>query len=399
MEIANISTNLPGYNIAMTRFPNLTRSDYPDEIMLYTGSELNRVLNSTVSPNVTPPFTRYMPSASCHIDNFIGFYCRTILSVIALIGNISFVFVVSRVRAMRTIPNFHFINLAATDIVYILTELAYLTIFRLILDGSFSLETTQVIGSAFSKLWIFITPAFLVTALLTITLISIERYIAVCHPFKANLLNLRSRKRVIVLMTSTWIMGLAIGAFALYTNYYQMGTAAVVAYLTVFSCFTALPVCIVVACYGLVVANVILMKRPNSQRGRRGNGKMRSSRSSKEERNVLILCVAITLLFFLCFAPLAATQMIATISIITQDTAIQHDTLACLQTVQTMLQLVHLAISPLLYNVGSKIRRKAFRRAFYGKRIRFAKSNGSNRLKLGGSLCSSTRASTRTSEV
>ncbi|XP_070557222.1 mu-type opioid receptor-like [Ptychodera flava] len=330
---------------------------------------------------------------SCYINYYTQFYCRIILSAIAFLGNVSFVFVVLRVRAMRTIPNIHFINLAAVDTVYIITELVYLTFMRLMLDGT--LTVGQSVSLIFSQIWIVVTTAFVCTALLTITLISIERYIAVCHPFRANLLNLRSRRRVVTLMITTWLLGLAMGAFALYTNYYQTSTGVVVTFLIIYTCFTAVPVCIVVICYGLVVANVLLMKRPTNQCAK-DSRKIRSSRSSREERNVLILCVAITLLFFLCFAPLAATQMIAAFSIISEEQSIGEDTVSCLRTVQTMLQLAHLALSPMLYNVGSNIRRKAFRRAFCGKRQRL---NNSYRLKASGSLCSSTRASTKMSEV
>ncbi|XP_077978720.1 kappa-type opioid receptor-like [Glandiceps talaboti] len=297
----------------------------------------------------------------CSIDYNVLFYCRTILSTIALVGNVSFVFVVARVRAMNTIPNYHFINLAAADTMVIFAEMTNLAIFRLMLDGYLSPSISMEISVVFPKIWIFVTPLFLVTALLTITLISIERYIAVCHPLKANVLNLRSRRRVITLMISTWIVGLAMGTFSLCAFYYESGQSTLIAWLIIFASFTVFPIIIVVACYAMVVATVFMMKRPV---GQRGNDDKRKSRKKREERNVLILCIAITMLFFICFTPLAANQTIGAYNAMSKHASVEEETLACMRTAQTLLLLAHLAISPILYNVGSKIRRRAFHSAF-----------------------------------
>ncbi|XP_077978698.1 kappa-type opioid receptor-like [Glandiceps talaboti] len=297
----------------------------------------------------------------CSIDYNVLFYCRTILSTIALVGNVSFVFVVARVRAMNTIPNYHFINLAATDTMVIFAEMTNLAISRLMMDGYLSASISMRISMIFPKVWIFVTPLFLVTALLTITLISIERYIVVCHPLKANVLNLRSRRRVITLMISTWIVGLAMGTFSLCAFYYQTGRLTLIAWLVIFASFTVFPIIVVVVCYAMVVSTVFMMKRPIGQHGKDDK---RRSRKRRQERNVLILCVAITLLFFICFTPLSANQMIRAYNTVSERASVGEETMACMRTAQTLLLLVHLAISPILYNVGSKIRRRAFRSAF-----------------------------------
>ncbi|XP_077978709.1 kappa-type opioid receptor-like [Glandiceps talaboti] len=303
----------------------------------------------------------YSYNEYCSIDYNVLFYCRTILSTIALVGNVSFVFVVARVRAMNTIPNYHFINLAAADTMVVFAEMTNLAILRLMMDGYLPQSVSMTIYMVFPKVWIFVTPLFLVTALLTITLISIERYIAVCHPLKANALNLRSRRRVITLMISTWIVGVAMGTFSLCTFYYQTDQSTQIAWLIIFASFTVFPIIIVVACYAMVVATVFMMKRPI---GQHGNDDKRKSRKTREERNVLILCIAITLLFFICFTPLAANQTIGAYNAISKHASVGEETLACMRTAQTLLLLAHLAISPILYNVGSKIRRRAFRSAF-----------------------------------
>ncbi|XP_077978730.1 kappa-type opioid receptor-like [Glandiceps talaboti] len=303
----------------------------------------------------------YYSNEYCSIDYNVLFYCRTILSTIALVGNVSFVFVVARVRAMNTIPNYHFINLAATYTMVIVAEISNLAIFRLMMDGYLPQSVSMTIYKVFPKVWIFVTPLFLVTALLTITLISIERYIAVCHPLKANALNIRSRRRVITLMISTWIVGLAMGTFSLCAFYYQTSQSTLIAWLITFASFTVFPIIIVVSCYAMVV-ELFLMKRANI--GQRANNNKRKIRKRREERNVLMLCIAITLLFFVCFTPLAANQTIGAYNAICKHASVGEETMACMRTAQTLLLLAHLAISPILYNVGSKIRRRAFRSAF-----------------------------------
>ncbi|XP_070557277.1 kappa-type opioid receptor-like [Ptychodera flava] len=321
----------------------------------------NTTLNSFGGLGTSANDTSQYVDGYCSLDYNVVYYCRASLSAIAFFGNISFMFVVLRVRGMRTLPNVHFINLAAADSLVIVTELANFTLYRLMVDGYLSAENLSFVQEVFPKVWIFVIPSFLCTALLTITLISVERYIAVCHPFKANLFHLRSRRRVVVLIATTWVLGASMGTFALFAEHNVTDCATLICWLILFALFTAFPIVVVVTCYGLVVSNVIILRHP---RGGRNQRKLRSSRSNKEERNVLILCVAITLLFLICFAPLAATQTISVYMIISQNSPVEASTLACMQTTQSILLLIHLAASPLLYNCGSRIRRKAFRSAF-----------------------------------
>ncbi|XP_006816691.1 kappa-type opioid receptor-like [Saccoglossus kowalevskii] len=302
-------------------------------------------------------------TTACNIDYQALLYSRGILIAIALLGNLSFVIMVARVRSMRTIPNFHFINLAAADTLMIFTEIIYLSANGLTINGTISMADAKVVQfwDIFSKMWIFITPTFVCTALLTITLISVERYIAVCHPFKANRLNLQSKKRVIVLLISTWIIGLLMGVFALLTHNYSDSSTTLQAWFSVFTCFTVLPVCIVVICYAFVIAAVFKMNQHMTPK----NSKI--SKATTEERSVLMLCVAITMLFFLCFAPVAANQLLSTYTLMSNTSSIEPRTISCLHALQTILLLVHLALSPILYSVGSQNRRRAFIRAFWSR--------------------------------
>ncbi|XP_077980801.1 kappa-type opioid receptor-like [Glandiceps talaboti] len=304
---------------------------------------------------------------SCSADQTVEFCTRIILGSIAFFGNLSFMFVVCRVKSTRTIPNLHFINLSVADMMMIITELGYDIIQQLTVAGHLPFEDNLILFTKIiPKIWIFVTPTYLCIALLTITLISIERYVVVSHPFKANASSLRSKKRVLSFMALTWVTGISLGSFALYTFYVRPNDDdLLLAWCIIFTLFTVLPVCFVIVSYTLLMATIAMLKRPvNHTRNKKKKKRRQSSVVTTEESHVLILCGAITILFFLCFTPLAVSQLIETYSKILPQSPISESTTACLKAIQTYALLIHLALSPILYNLGSRSRRRAFRKAF-----------------------------------
>ena len=128
--------------------------------------------------------------------------------------NLSFLFVVIRVPYMRNITNFYLCNLAIADLLYLqVTLVGRITKFirsplRFVNDSTVLCTLEQYVFSA-----TFIASTHLVS------LVTLERYIAVCHPLKYYLV--KGWKRTWQLTSLTWIFAAVTGFSSfLYQRYY-----------------------------------------------------------------------------------------------------------------------------------------------------------------------------------
>ena len=120
--------------------------------------------------------------------------------LLCLAGNCTFLFAVKRVRRLHTIINFYLVVLAIADIGYVLNGfVGYLMLYL----------TTPVrsdwpngyecwISTSFGRLCYYISVGVM-------TIISLDRYIAICHPFEHRALN--TKTRAIKLVTVTLAFG------------------------------------------------------------------------------------------------------------------------------------------------------------------------------------------------
>ncbi len=124
------------------------------------------------------------------------------IMVFGLIANFSFLFVLYRVKEMRTITNIYLANLAAADFLYLFmqgltTGLNVLTYG--IVQGQFYRSSVGCnIGGTFLYM-----PYF--TSIGLITLVSFERFLGICYPFKSRTIS--SKSRTIKLIILTWFLG------------------------------------------------------------------------------------------------------------------------------------------------------------------------------------------------
>ena len=102
-----------------------------------------------------------------------------------------FLFTIVRVRDMHTLTNFYLANLACADLFFaLITTVKY--IYPYIWNSEFTGGgpwETQFGCAAISAL-----PSFVYyTSIYLVTLVSIERYLAICHPLKDRMVNKKSR--------------------------------------------------------------------------------------------------------------------------------------------------------------------------------------------------------------
>ena len=120
--------------------------------------------------------------------------------LVGFVGNVMVVLVVSRKRSLHTTTNCYLVSLAIADILLLISApLPTLVEYFLIIDQC-------LWGRAGCSIMVFFQYLGINLSSLSITAFTIERYIAICHPMKAQTLCTISRAKKII--TGLWIFGL-----------------------------------------------------------------------------------------------------------------------------------------------------------------------------------------------
>lgn len=120
--------------------------------------------------------------------------CITI--IIGILGNVSVCVVIAKNKDMRTASNYYLISLAISDLLIIVCSLFPWTL-KILLHRDVFKGYLCVAKKVASKTGYFAT-------LLTIIAFSVERYIAICHPF--SLYKINKLSRTIKVIIAYWIV-------------------------------------------------------------------------------------------------------------------------------------------------------------------------------------------------
>ncbi|XP_038053543.1 P2Y purinoceptor 4-like [Patiria miniata] len=133
----------------------------------------------------------------------------TILMPIAIclgcLLNGSFLYVVASIQSMQTTTNFYLVNLAVCDGLYLLS--ASYEIRAYIVSGTVSCNTVQ--DGHISCVMLLLQFIFYIASLAFITLVTMERFFAICYPIKSLALN--RRRRIFKLAVGAWLISLVVG--------------------------------------------------------------------------------------------------------------------------------------------------------------------------------------------
>ncbi|KAM6956112.1 mu-type opioid receptor isoform 2-T2 [Aplochiton taeniatus] len=124
----------------------------------------------------------------------------SIVCVVGLVGNVLVMYVIIRYTKMKTATNIYIFNLALAD------ALATST---LPFQSVNYLMGTWPFGDILCKMVLSIDYYNMFTSIFTLTTMSIDRYIAVCHPIKA--LDFRTPRNAKIVNVCNWILSSAIG--------------------------------------------------------------------------------------------------------------------------------------------------------------------------------------------
>ncbi|XP_014228153.1 pyrokinin-1 receptor-like [Trichogramma pretiosum] len=323
-------------------------------------------------------------------------YC--VIFFAGLLGNVSTCLVIAKNKAMHTSTNYYLFSLAISDLLLLVSglppEIYYMWS-----------NYPYVFGEAFCILQSFAAETAANATVLTITAFSVERYVAICHPFLSHAIS--NLKRAIRYVIAVWTLALVLAIpqavqFGLVYQRHEDGSivaeSAICSLKWTFldhafevSTFLLFVVPMIVITVLYILIGVKLRRTSMSMTGTRddkvehryysvdrGDGRKRCS-----QKNITRMLVAVVITFFICWAPFHAQRLLAiyakNYNVKSSEPTIVLPVYRSLTYISGVLYYLSTAINPLLYNIMSNKFRKAFMLMFSKKCRAQVQRNSSNR--------------------
>uniref|UniRef100_UPI00325C344F Soluble cytochrome b562,Mu-type opioid receptor n=1 Tax=Homo sapiens TaxID=9606 RepID=UPI00325C344F len=221
----------------------------------------------------------------------------SIVCVVGLFGNFLVMYVIVRYTKMKTATNIYIFNLALAD------ALATST---LPFQSVNYLMGTWPFGTILCKIVISIDYYNMFTSIWTLCTMSVDRYIAVCHPVKA--LDFRTPRNAKIINVCNWILSSAIGLpvmFMATTKYRQGSIDCTLTFshptwywenllkICVFIFAFIMPVLIITVCYGLMILRLKSVRMLSG-----------SKEKDRNLRRITRMVLVVVAVFIVCWTPI-----------------------------------------------------------------------------------------------
>ncbi|XP_013780050.1 thyrotropin-releasing hormone receptor-like [Limulus polyphemus] len=306
------------------------------------------------------------PSYYSRNYRIIGTFFQGIIFSVGVLGNIMVVIVVRKTRSMRTPTNCYLVSLSIADLMVLTASVPNEIL------SYFLLGDEWIWGRVGCALFIFLQYLGINVSSLSITAFTVERYIAICHPMRAQMVCTVSRaKKIIVgvwafacLYCSPWLFLTKIKpifymghtkkescTFALSREQYL---GYFFADLVLFYIFPLVLSCVL---YGLIAR--ILFTNEISKNPGRGNGSSEESKKSTKNTNARVQVIKMLAVVVAVFATLWMPYRV--LLVYNSFAKRRYMELWFLMFCKTMIY-INSAINPILYNAMSIKFRCAFKR-------------------------------------
>ncbi|XP_028278422.1 mu-type opioid receptor [Parambassis ranga] len=231
----------------------------------------------------------------------------SIVCVVGLIGNVLVMYIIVRYTKMKTATNIYIFNLALADAL-VTSTLPFQSVNYLM--------GTWPFGPILCKMVLSIDYYNMFTSIFTLTTMSIDRYVAVCHPVKA--LDFRTPRNAKIVNICNWILSSAIGLPVMFmastaltplnSNHILQETSIIdcklifphpswywetLLKICVFIFAFVMPVLIITVCYGLMILRL--------KRVRMLSGSQEKDRNLRRITRMVLVVVAV---FIVCWTPI-----------------------------------------------------------------------------------------------
>ncbi|KAG6802465.1 pyrokinin-like receptor 2 [Apis mellifera caucasica] len=340
------------------------------------------ISNDYILDNYTSPIVEFLQQEDSSIRRdplYIVLPITVIYAVIfvtGLVGNVSTCVVIARNKSMHTATNYYLFSLAVSDLLLLISglppEIYYIWS-----------HFPYVFGEAFCIIQSFAAETSANATVLTITAFTVERYIAICHPFISHTMSKLSRAVKFIIVIWLLALCLAVPQAIQFGVVYENKNGSVIldtarcsmkwtliehAFEISTMLFFVLPMTIIIVLYILIAIKLrrsrMLTATVNRNHLSGGTNHWDSGRrKSAAQRNVIRMLVAVVVAFFICWAPFHAQRLLAVYAQNSKDKP--EDVLIIIYTILTYMSGVFYYLSttvnPLLYNIMSNKFREAFK--------------------------------------
>ncbi|XP_018564203.1 pyrokinin-1 receptor-like [Anoplophora glabripennis] len=278
--------------------------------------------------------------------------------VTGTIGNISTCIVVARNKVMHTATNYYLFSLAISDLVLLFSGLPqeiYIIWYKY----------PYIFGSTFCFLRGLLAETSGNATVLTITAFTVERYLAICHPFLSHTMSKLSRAIKLILLIWILAIGLAIPQ-AIPLKILGVGDCTQctvdmdevldhIFEVSTFLFFMA-PMSLITVLY------ILIAMRLKSSRMMKKKISTNARMQSKSSRKVVKMLVSVVVAFFICWAPFHIQRVYCAYN---RDYSEYSEKVYIVVTyISGVLYYLATAINPILYNIMSVKFREAFKETF-----------------------------------
>ncbi|KAL0831148.1 hypothetical protein ABMA28_002018 [Loxostege sticticalis] len=298
----------------------------------------------------------------------------SLIFITGLFGNVFTCLVIVRNKSMHTATNYYLFSLAISDLLLLVSGMP---------QEMYSIwsKWPYVFGPAFCLIRGLAAETSTNASVLTITLFTIERYLAICHPFVSHKMSKLSRATKHVLMLWVAALGLALPqALQFGVRKYRgvtmcLQTRVIVEHsfeISTFFFFFA-PMVLITVLYSLI--GLKLKKASISKEVRDPKLFERSlscahkahRKPSQATRRVVKMLVAVVVAFFVCWAPFHAQRLVAIYGTTEGHMArspILLKVYSFLTYISGVFYYMSTCINPIFYHIMSNKFREAFKNTF-----------------------------------
>ncbi|BFY98643.1 hypothetical protein BsWGS_01683 [Bradybaena similaris] len=280
--------------------------------------ELNTAENTTVLYNNSLKNETDAMPIEPRLPEYITIYVTVIniiIFVVGIVGNALVIAVVARVKDMRTTMNLHLVNLSAADFLLLLVCQP-----TAMLD--FYAKERWILGDSACKLTPALEHTTMQASTLTILVITVQRYHAICQPL--DVFRCCNRPRPLSTLLCVWAIAIVaslpfVAMTKLEERKFYDGTLCEVCIidvnhawhycfiLAIIAIFFIFPVVLLTILYFRIIRKLYTSVVSNTRIRREGNGYI--GYSIRSRRQAIRMLVVLVVLFFLSLAPLRVVIM------------------------------------------------------------------------------------------